>query len=167
VDTKSQEVGHEVLGVGLDAKSKGQMQSPNVKGQIPKACARSQGLDMKGTRTQLGEQSPRGGHKVPRGWVRSPRGWMQIPNVGHEVQRSRVKSQRCVQEAKGQMQRGPGLDRDGQGLAGAAQNRPGIDEGVKGIVRERVQGPKGVPRPERDIYMKIHGASASLWESTS
>ena len=64
--------------------------------------------------------------------------------VGREVQRLRVKSRRRVQAAKGQTQRVLGLNWEGQGLTGAAQNGLGIDKGVQDNISEGAHSPEGV-----------------------
>ena len=52
-----------------------------------------------------------------------------------------------------------------QALTGAAWNRLVIDKRVQDNISEMVQGPKGVQRPEMDIYTRICGARARLWGS--
>ena len=94
----------------------------------------------------------------------------KVPGFGYKVQRSDTKfkvggAHRRVQAAKGQTQRVSGLNWEGQGLTGAAQNGLGIDERVQDNVHERAHSPKGVQRPETDVCARIRRARASLWGS--
>ena len=50
------------------------------------------------------------------------------------------------------------------GIDGVAQNGLGIDKRVQDNVCERAHSPKGVQRPEMDVWARIRGARASLWE---